>query len=251
MDCTHCHGLLTVGVDEEGATVSDEIIPQCGHRYHWECFFEASCEAGQDRLGSCPKCAENLLRGNNLLVEVNNEGGHQQNVDILPILHEEYYIHTHPEERLCRAFLELCREGDYRAVAELLKHVRDGMDDSVNLQQVLLYQDPLNSHASALHCAAANGHREIAWLLLLMASTFPQTEMPAPVFQEAAALELMRPDNVSEHQDIRSLRDELNRTAEDVARTSGSPIWHGWIGNGRLQMPGSAGEHGNSSTLVI
>ncbi len=86
-----------------------------------------------------------------------------------------------------------------------------------------------------MHAAAANGHREVAWLLLLLASQFPELEFPALVFQEAATLGVMREDQEGKV-DIRSLRDAQGRTAEDVAREVGV-IWNGWIGNGRLAMP--------------
>ena len=90
-------------------------------------------------------------------------------------------------------------------------------------------------HESGLHAAAANGHREVAWLLLLLASELPELEFPALVYQEAAALGLMREDQDGKV-DIRSLKDGQGRTAEDVAKQAGV-VWNGWIGNGRLAIP--------------
>ena len=104
-------------------------------------------------------------------------------------------------------------------------------------EEILLYQDPLSNNESGLHAAAANGHREVAWLLLLLASEYPELEFPAIVFQEAASLGMMRPTDTSGRVDIRSLRDANDRTAEDVAREAGTAVWNGWIGNGRLAMP--------------
>jgi hypothetical protein len=95
-------------------------------------------------------------------------------------------------------------------------------------------QDPIGDMQSGLHAAAANGHREVAWLLLLLASEYPEMEFPALVFQEAASLGLMREEQDGKV-DIRSLRDANGRSAEDVARQNGV-IWNGWIGNNRLAI---------------
>ena len=104
-------------------------------------------------------------------------------------------------------------------------------------EEILRYQDPINDMQSGLHAAAAGGHREVAWLLLLLASDYPEMEFPALVFQEAAALGIMREEGSLEGQvDIRTLKDAHGRTAEDVAKETGV-TWHGWIGNGRLTMP--------------
>jgi len=112
--------------------------------------------------------------------------------------------------------------------------------------EVLRYQDPVGNMQSGLHAAVANGHREVAWLLLLLASEYPEMEFPALVFQEAAALGVMRSDEPNGKVDIRSLKDAHGRTAEDVAREVGI-IWNGWIGNGRLTMPGSTGGGGQAA----
>lgn len=81
-------------------------------------------------------------------------------------------------------------------------------------------------------------------MLLLLASDYPELEMPPLVFQEAAALGVMREDQEGKV-DIRSLKDGRGRTAEDVAKEVGV-VWHGWIGNGRLAMPGAANLSGVS-----
>jgi hypothetical protein len=88
---------------------------------------------------------------------------------------------------------------------------------------------------SGLHAAAANGHREVAWLLLLLASDLSQAEFPPLVFQEAAAIGVMREDQDG-LTDIRSLKDAAGRSAEDVAAQEGGVVWNGWIGNGRLTV---------------
>ncbi|WPH00275.1 Hypothetical protein R9X50_00309900 [Acrodontium crateriforme] len=227
-------------------TVPDDVHLPCNCHVHWDCLttFPESMSS-EAQLTQCPACAQQLLTTSShgmpqILVEYHNEGGDQKDLDVLPILREEAYVRFHPNERKARAFLELCREGDHRAVAGLLfNDDEDDEDDDVPspppASEILRYQDPLADHQSALHAAVANGHREVAWLLLLMASEFSELDIPALVYQEAAALGIMRAEQTGKV-DIRSLRDSFGRTAEDVARESGV-VWNGWIGNGRLAMP--------------
>ena len=235
-------------------TSPDDVRLSCGCHFHWECLLDSY------ELAKCPNCSCDIISspasgsstvGNNqqILVDLNNEGGFQEQIDIFPILKEESYLRAYPEERKCRAFLEFCREGDYRAIVDLLKgcteqsgeesiaeQMNEGATDvNQNPDELLRYQDPIGEMASGLHAAAANGHREIAWLLLLLASEYPELEFPALVFQEAASLGMMREDQEGKV-DIRSLKDAHGRTAEDIAKEVGV-IWNGWIGNGRLALP--------------
>src|SRR5690242_17088937 len=53
----------------------------------------------------------------------------QTDLDILPLLTEESYLKAYPEDRKCRAFLEFCREGDYKAIVEMLQDDEIGEDD--------------------------------------------------------------------------------------------------------------------------
>lgn len=276
--CCSCEGALTIeidGADDDDSdsesmiattqSVPDDVRLACGDHFHWRCLMDSSYE-----LSKCPSCNRDISfppdpldssgsdSNPRILVNINNEGGLQENIDLFPILREESYLKAYPEERRCRAFLELCREGDYHAVVGLLtsneeqnQHDEDendganpGQDDpqqaaahrSPNEDAVLRYQDPLAGEQSGLHAAAANGHREIAWLLLLLASSYPELEFPAIVFQEAAALGIMRSDQAGKP-DIRELRDANGRTAEDVARETNDVVWNGWIGSGRLALP--------------
>lgn len=221
----------------------------------WECLLDAY------ELDKCPSCSRTIVSSppsgsstssndapQQILVNILNEGGLQQQTDIFPILKEESYLRAYPEERKCRAFLELCREGDHRAIVDLLNSCADQSDDvdidesngepgisTKSADEILRYQDPIGDMQSGLHAAAANGHREVAWLLILLASQFPEMEIPALVFQEAASLGVMREDQEGKV-DIRSLRDAQGRTAEDVAKEFGV-VWNGWIGNERLAIP--------------
>lgn len=235
-------------IDTENKTVPDDVHLHCGDHFHWECLLDSY------EYTNCPSCSQSIVSQDaggreKIVVDLNNEGGMQEQIDIAPILREESYLRAYPEERRCRAFLEFCREGDHRAVAELLKTCdgEEGEEDedmedegeasgpAKTRDEILRYQDPINDMQSGLHAAAAGGHREVAWLLLLLASQVSEMDFPALVFQEAAALGIMREEQEGQV-DIRSLKDAHGRTAEDVARETGM-VWHGWIGNGRLAMP--------------
>ncbi|KAK5115767.1 hypothetical protein LTR62_000856 [Meristemomyces frigidus] len=236
----------------------DDVKLSCSHHFHWECLLDAY------EYTNCSKCNRSIVSRQagasssssssqeQIIVDLNNEGGLQEGIDIMPLLKEESYLRAYPEEQKCRAFLEFCREGDHRAVAELLKSCRedgDAEDDDIDvsmddeptpptksMDDILRYQDPIGDSQSGLHAAAQNGHREVAWLLLLLASDYPELEFPPLVFQEAGALDLMREGPMDGKVDIRRLRDAQGRSAEDIAKVVGV-IWHGWIGNGRLTMP--------------
>ena len=267
--CAKCNNPLTVEISPDSdsdiemsasqpgdttETFPDDVHLPCGCHFHWECLLDSY------ELSRCPNCSREIITSpasgssaaagetQQILVDLNNEGGLQEQIDIFPILKEESYLRAYPEERKCRAFLEFCREGDHRAIVDLLKSCSEQPEDgevdemtdaavasNKTADEILRYQDPIGEMASGLHAAAANGHREVAWLLILLASQFPGMDIPALVFQEAAALGVMREDQEGKV-DIRSLRDAQGRTAEDVAKEVGV-IWNGWIGNGRLALP--------------
>lgn len=221
-------------------TVPDDVHLSCGCHLHWECLLDSyeitRCPCCEQDITSTPAAASSAPQ---ILVDLNNEGGLQHQIDIFPLLQEESYLRAYPEETKCRAFLEFCREGDHRAIAELLKSCSEAPEDdddapSKSADEVLRYQDSIGDMQSGLHAAAAGGHREVAWMLLLLASNLPELEFPALVFQEAATLGVMREEQDGKV-DIRSLKDAHGRTAEDVARETGL-VWNGWIGNGRLAI---------------
>jgi hypothetical protein len=266
--CAKCALPLTHEIDSSDSsdpqlnpsTVPDDVQLPCNHHFHWECLLDSY------EVSRCPACNADITShpasGSSsdadsqprILVNMNNEGGSQEGIDIFPILQEESYLRAYPEERKCRAFLEFCREGDHKAIVDLLnssdsdsdsdEEMDDDDDDdrenpmsgpSKSPAEILRYQDPLGGMQSGLHAAAANGHREVAWLLLLLASELPQIEFPPLVFQEAAAMGIMREEQEG-LVDIRSLRDAGGRSAEDVAEQEGGVVWNGWIGNQRLAV---------------
>jgi hypothetical protein len=193
----------------------------------------------------CPNCHKTLTSTSNegvqqLLCALNNEGGLQENLDILPLLTEESYLKAYPEERKARAFLEFCREGDLEAIVGMIRQDPEDEDESEQDQSIdfLWYQDPIGDMQSGLHAAVSGGSREVAWLLLLMASEFDLMQMPPEVFQEASALGIMRGDMTGKP-DIRTMRDAQGRSAEDLAEELGG-VWHGWAYTGRLAIEGMA-----------
>lgn len=184
-----------------------------------------------------------------MLCSYNNEGGLQEDLDILPLLTEESYLKAYPEDRKARAFLEFCREGDYKAVVDMLmddnveeddegEDIEMGSTDNpakeVGIDKLLRYQDPIGNMQSGLHAAVQAQSREVAWLLLLLASNLDLLEFPAQVFQEAEALGIMR-GLTEDKVDIRSLRDANGKSAEDLAREIGG-VWVGWTDNSRLAI---------------
>lgn len=238
-DDTQMAGSSSTATDSKERVPDDVTLP-CACHFHWECLLDAY------ELDKCPNCSTSILttsaESQRIVVDLKNEGGLQEGIDIFPILKEESYLRAYPEDRKCRAFLEFCREGDHRAIAELLHSCSEDAEDeetegvpSKSAEEILRYQDTIGEMESGLHAAVANGHREVAWMLLFLASTLPELEFPALVFQEAAALAVMREAQEGKV-DIRSLKDAHGRTAEDVAQEAGI-VWHGWIGNGRLAMP--------------
>ncbi|KAG9635671.1 hypothetical protein KCU86_g10390, partial [Aureobasidium melanogenum] len=237
-------GSSSAAAAQNTQTVPDDVALNCGCHFHWQCLID------EYQVTECPSCHQNLLTpgpsgGQQLLCTLHNEGGVQENLDILPILTEEAYLHAYPEDRISRAFLELCREGDVSAVVDLLKSCNEPdsddeeMDDEPaipkkSMDEILRYQDPIGDMQSGLHAAVAGNSREVAWLLLLLASQLPEMEFPALVFQQAASLGIMREDQTGKV-DIRSLRDGQGRSAEQLAAELGG-VWHGWPGSGRLTV---------------
>lgn len=110
----------------------------------------------------------------------------------------------------------------------------DDEGKEVGIDKLLRYQDPIGEMQSGLHAAVQAQSREVAWLLLLLASNLDLMEFPPEVFQEAESMGIMR-GLTEDKVDIRSLRDANGRTAEDIANEVGG-VWNGWTGNGRLAI---------------
>ena len=192
-------------------------------------------------MTECPNCGRNITSTGTsgeqqILCNLNNEGGLQEGLDILPLLTEESYLKAYPEERRCRAFLEFCGEGDVEAISDLLDDGEDETEEDSNKTEaridVLRYQDPMGSMNSGLHTAVVNGREEVAWFLLLLASNLELDQFPSEVLQAAERLGVMKEDQNGKV-DIRVLKDAEGLTAEQRARQIGG-IWNTWLEFGRL-----------------
>ena len=155
-----------------------------------------------------------------ILARYTNEGGVQENLDILPSITEEAYIQNNPEARPARALHVMCSEGDVTGIVELLRDVHDEVGD---IESLVRYQDPLAEMKSGLHLAVESGHEDVVWLLLWLSSTMPSESFPPPARQAAESMGLGRL-NVQRDGDIRALQDGQGRTAEALAQQS-QAVW--------------------------
>ena len=205
---------------------------------------QRQCLLDSYSLSDCPNCERNLITTapsgeQQLICNLKNEGGLQEGLDMLPILTVESYLKAYPEERRCRAFLELCEEGDVEAIVDLLNDGDDGKDEESSDQSaghsidVLRYQDQIGSLGSGLHVAVQNQRVEVVWLLLLLASNLELGRFPAAVLVNAQNLGIQRGDQ-SGKADIRSLKDFQGMTAEQRAASMGE-TWDEWLQLGRLK----------------
>lgn len=193
-------------------------------------------------MTECPNCKNDLTSPTpsgeqQILCTLKNEGGLQQNLDILPILTEEMYLKAYPEERKCQAFLEFCGEGDIEAIVDMLKGGDEDSDEEEKGSGIdyglLRYQDQIHTMNSGLHIAIQNQRTEVAWLLLLLASALELSAFPTEVIDAARRLDVERETGKSDP-DIRDLRDYEGKTAEERATEIGG-VWQEWVNKGRLK----------------
>lgn len=247
--CKVCDDPLLFEVEDEdnneGAPqqVPDDLELACGCHFHWQCLLDQSSDLAISL--QCPACQGQIA--NNpagpsvtnpflhaapsmaILARYTSEGGVQDNYDILPSVTEEAYLAANPEARPARAFHVMCSEGDVEGIVELLRDTEEqqqqgGSEEEtpapLSTPQLLRYQDPLGGNKSGLHLAVEKGQDEVVWLLLWLASplrteTFPETAVAA-----AQAIGLQRP-HTAPQDDVRALRDDQGRTAEELAATMG------------------------------
>ena len=163
-----------------------------------------------------------------------NEGGVQENFDILPSATEEAYLRAYPEERIGHAFLEFCREGDIDAIVHLIKdaELNDAEEESEKID-VLRYQGAFEGvEGSGLHVAIRYNQEEVAWLMLVLGSSLDWAQFPPQVLQGMNELNLSKEDRKSGI-DVRSLRDSKGQTAAALAQDIGG-LWSSWCDSGRL-----------------
>ena len=172
---------------------------------------------------------------------VRNEGGTQENFDILPSATEEAYLRTYPEERAGHAFLSFCREGDLDAVIHMVKDLDDSdepegedeADADGSGDEVLRYNGTFEGiEGTGLHVAVRYGREEVAWLLLALASPLDWSKFPIDVLQAMERLGLSKDDR-QPGVDIRAMKDSSSRTVNDLAKEIGG-IWISWVSSERL-----------------
>jgi hypothetical protein len=168
-----------------------------------------------------------------ILTRYHNEGGIQENLDILPLITEEAYLDANPTARPARALMTMCGEGDVSGIVELLTALgEDADEDDMTPSELLRFQDPLDGMKTGLHVAIEKSQEEVVWLLLWLASAIPTEAFPQEVSEAAATIGAGR--DTAGGVDIRGLKDEGERTAGDVAGTMGSQ-WAALVGAGVLR----------------
>ncbi|RMD43358.1 hypothetical protein DV735_g1751, partial [Chaetothyriales sp. CBS 134920] len=202
-------------------TIPDDVQLSCGCHFHWECFMDAYT------ITKCPNCDQDISSlspsgQQQVICTVRNEGGVQEHFDILPSATEEAYLRTHPEEREGHAFLSFCRDGDVDAIVHMIK-------------DLLRYSGTFEGiDGSGLHVAIRYDREEVAWLLLVLASSLSWSEFPPIVLQAMNNLKLTKEDR-QPGPDIRTIKDGSGRTAKALAEEVGG-IWQQWITAGRLSV---------------
>jgi hypothetical protein len=235
--CRVCDEPLLLEVeDEEGEgelqSIPDDVELPCGCHFHWQCLLDQSSEIAMSL--KCPSCQNQIAAnaagpsvtnpfrhaasGVNILTRYTNEGGVQENLDILPSITEEAYLSANPEARPARAYHVMCSEGDVDGIVELLRDADQGNGDEPSLSpaQLIRYQDPIGNMKSGLHLAVENAQEEVVWLLLWIASPLATEVFPEAAVSAASSMGLQRPTTARED-DIRLLQDDSGRTAEAIA----------------------------------
>ncbi|KAG6012628.1 hypothetical protein E4U43_007712 [Claviceps pusilla] len=239
--CKTCEEPLVIRLDDdaddgnplEAETVTDDLKLRCGCHFHWECLMEnASSVAASLKCPSCDRylptnTAESSSSNQScessgqasILAQYSNEGGIQEDLDIMDSLREEAYIQNHPETRPARAFHVMCSKGDIAGVIDLLQ---DLSGEGHDIGSIVRYQDPLDDMKSALHLSVEAQQVAMALTLLWLSSTMPAESFPDLFLRSAEEKGLGRLA-VQPGDDIRGLRDYQGRTAETVAKQNPGP----------------------------
>ncbi|KAG9234801.1 hypothetical protein BJ875DRAFT_460656 [Amylocarpus encephaloides] len=235
----------SVGVSQ---SAPDDLTLGCRCRFHWQCLLDESPSMAIKL--ECPSCHTSIVTTGpgpsatnrisptgtqqpQVLTRYHNEGGIQEDLDILPLITEEAYLDVNPAARPARAFLVMCGEGDVAGIVELLKAIEEDRDeDDMPPADILRYQDPLNGNMTGLHLAIEKHQQEVLWLLLWLASKAQTHIFPEEVVQATQSLEAERATDAGV--DIRVFRDEQERTAEDIAISMGN-TWAGLLAAGILR----------------
>ncbi|KAG5926526.1 hypothetical protein E4U42_003238 [Claviceps africana] len=240
--CKACEEPLVIRVDDDadgGAPVEAETVPddlelRCGCHFHWECLMEEASSVATSL--KCPSCdgylpanaAEASSTNQNrqssgkasILARYSNEGGVQQDLEIMDSLTEETYLQNHPESRPARAFLVMCSKGDIAGAIDLLQDVSGEGHD---VGSIVRYQDPLDDMRSGLHLSVDSQQVAMVLTLLWLSSTMPAESFPDLFLRSVEEKGLGRL-SVQSGEDIRCLRDCQGRTAEAIARQNPGPL---------------------------
>ncbi|KAG6022103.1 hypothetical protein E4U41_002315 [Claviceps citrina] len=214
-------------IPAEAETVPDDLELRCGCHFHWECLMENASQVASSL--QCPSCHSYLpinaaeasstsqLRETSskaaILAQYRNEGGVQNDLNIMDSLAEEAYIQNHPETRPARAFHVMCSEGDVAGVIDLLQDVSGQGHDVAG---IIRYQDPLHDMKSGLHLSVENQQMPMVWTLLWLSSTLPTESFP-DLFRQSVGGSGLGRLTVQPEEDIRGLTDCQGRTAQRLA----------------------------------
>jgi len=255
--CEACKEPLLLEVEAEDGSdetqqVPDDLELPCNCHFHWQCFLDEAPEVALSL--KCPSCGSQLSSnapgpsvtnqflsanvGAKILTRYINEGGVQENLDILPSITEEAYLAANPAAAPARAYHVMCSEGDVGGIVELLRDADQAASEegALTAAQLLRYQDPLNENQSGLHVAVQKGQEEVVWALLWLGSSLSSHTIPDVVSQSAQAMGLERPQT-THAEDIRALQDSQGRTAEVFAAQMGG-VWTTLVESGVLH-PGT------------
>lgn len=239
--CKICEEPLLLEVEDEeneGQTqqVPDDLQLGCGCHFHWSCLMDQASELALSL--KCPACQAQVATnqagpsvtnpflhassGVTIPTKYTNEGGVQDNFDVLPSITEEAYLEANPEARPARAFHVMCSEGDVEGIVELL-HDLEQDKTSMSAGKLIRYQDPLAANKTGLHLAVEKGQEEVLWLLLWLASSLATELFPEAALAAAQSMGLQR-SSTSSTDDIRAFQDSQGRTAEAVASGLGGNL---------------------------
>ncbi|KAK4176729.1 hypothetical protein QBC36DRAFT_213326 [Triangularia setosa] len=249
--CKACHQplILQFEPDSEDESLSppqdqppipDDLHLPCQCHFHWQCLLDQSPTVALSL--TCPSCntylPSNLSSSSGsgsgsgsstnpfmstsqsvqILTTYTNEGGMQENLNILPHLTEEAYLSANSQFRPAKALHTLASEGDTAGILELLADVDADEDITLSLPELLCWQDPLNENKTALHLALENTQEEVFWLLLWLASGVHTSVFPEQVVQSCEGVGLPRRQTVPMKEDVRFIRDGKGKTAGDLCR---------------------------------
>ncbi|KAK8138810.1 hypothetical protein PG984_002190 [Apiospora sp. TS-2023a] len=239
--CKACEEPLILEVEDEqneGQTqqVPDDLQLGCGCHFHWSCLMDQASELALSL--KCPACQAQVATnqagpsvtnpslhassGVTIPTKYTNEGGVQDNFDVLPSITEEAYLEANPEARPARAFHVMCSEGDVGGIVELLQDLEQD-ETSMSAGKLIRYQDPLAANKTGLHLAVEKGQEEVLWLLLWLASPLAAELFPEQALAAAQSLGVQR-SSTSSADDIRAFQDNQGRTAEAVASGLGGTL---------------------------